>query len=151
VWKKNFKSKGGLFKWLVVPIFLTNAPTTFMRLMDDVFRPFTNSFFMVYLDEILIFNRTWEEHIWHIQQVLITLWKHKLYENLKKCSFFMNRVQYLGYIVEENGVHVDSAKFQLICDWTAPTTLTTFWRFLGLTNFDLRFMLGLLHIAWALI
>jgi hypothetical protein len=81
VWKKTFKSKEGLFKWLVMPFGLTNAPTTFMRLMDDVLRPFTNSFVVVYLDDILIFKKTWEEHI---QQVLSTLRQHKLYANLEK-------------------------------------------------------------------
>jgi hypothetical protein len=67
-----------------MPFGLTNAPTTFMRLMDDVLRPFTNSFVVVYLDDILIFNRTWEEHMQHIQQVLSTLRQHKLYANLEK-------------------------------------------------------------------
>ena len=81
-----------------------------MRLMDDALRPFKNSFSVVYLDDILIFSRNWEEHTWHIQRVLITLRQHKLYANLEKSSFGMNRVQYLGYIVDEHGVHVDPAK-----------------------------------------
>jgi hypothetical protein len=67
-----------------MPFGLTNAPITFMRLMDDVLRPFTNSFVVVYLDDILIFNRTWEEHMQHIQQILSTLRQHKLYVNLEK-------------------------------------------------------------------
>jgi hypothetical protein len=90
-----------------MPFGLTNAPTNFMRLMDYVLRPLTNSFVVVYLDDILIFDRTWEEHMQHIQQVLGTLWQHKLYANLEKCSFGMNMDQYLGYIVDESGVHVD--------------------------------------------
>jgi hypothetical protein len=129
---------------------LTNTPYTFMRLMDDVLRPLTNSFVVVYFDDILIFNKTWEEHMRHIQQVLSTLRQHKLYANLEKCSFGMKKVQYLGYIVDEHGVHVHLAKIQFIRDWPSPNTLTELQRFLGLANFYQRFMLGLSHIAWDL-
>ena len=101
-----------------MPFGLRNALAIFMRLMDDVLRPFTNSFVVVYLDDILIFYRTWEEDMRHIQQVLSTLRQHKLYANLEKCSFGMNMVQYLGYIIDEHGVHVDPTKIQVIRDWS---------------------------------
>lgn len=70
VWKTSFKVKEALFEWLVMPFGLMNAPATFMRLMDDILRPFTNSFVVEYLDDVLIFSQSWEEHLHHIQQVL---------------------------------------------------------------------------------
>ena len=93
-----------------MPFVLTNAPATFMRQMDDILRPFTNLFVVVYLDDILIFNNSWEEHLQHIKQVLQTMRQHKLCVNLKKCTFRMSQVQYLGYIIDEHGLHVDPTK-----------------------------------------
>jgi hypothetical protein len=79
-----------------------------------------------------------------------TLWQQKLYENLEKCSFGMDKVHYLGYIVDRHGVHVDPTKIQVIRDWLAPTTLTELQSFLAVTNFYHRFVLGFSHIAWVL-
>ena len=105
VWKVAFKSKEGLFEWLAMPFRFTNAPATFMRLMDDILRAFTNSFVVVYLDGILIFSKSWEEQLQHIRQVLQTLRQHKLCANLEKYTFSMSQVQYLGYI-------------SVVCMWT---------------------------------
>ena len=114
VWKTTFKSKEGLFEWLVMPFGLTNAPTTFMRMMDNLLRPFTNSFVVIYQDDILIFNKSWAYHLQHLRRVLNTLRQHQLYVNLEKCSFAMMRGQYLGYTVDDHGVHVDPTKIQAI-------------------------------------
>jgi hypothetical protein len=99
-----------------MPFGLRNDPTTFMRMMDDILQPFTNNFVVVYLDEILIYNKTWNEHLHHIQQVLHTLRQHKIYANLEKFSFGMDLVCYLGYIIDQHGIHVDPTNIQVIHD-----------------------------------
>jgi hypothetical protein len=131
-------------------LWFANAPTNFMRMMDDILGHFTNNFVVVYLDDILIYNKTWEEHLQHIQQVLDTLQQHKLYANFEKISFGMDRVQYLGYIMDQHGLHVDQTNIQVIRDWPSPPTLTELRIFLGLSNFYRRFVFGFSHIAWAL-
>ena len=85
---------------------------------DDGWYPATiaNTFVVVYLDDILIYNKTWVKHLHHIQQGLHTLRQHKLYDNLEKCSFSMDKVHYLGYIINQHCVHVDPAKIQVIRD-----------------------------------
>eukprot|EP00253_Pinus_taeda_P032317 PITA_32317 len=78
---------------------LKNAPATFMRLMDNILRPVTNTFMVVYLDDILIFTQSWDEHLHHIRLVLQTLREHKLCANLEKCTFGLTQVQYLGFVL----------------------------------------------------
>jgi hypothetical protein len=87
IWKTIFKTNQGLFEWLVMPFGSCNAPTTFMRVMNDVFRPYIDDFCIVYLDGVLIFSRIWEDHINHVKTVFELLKKAKLYINLSKCEF----------------------------------------------------------------
>ncbi|XP_057543336.1 uncharacterized protein LOC130821562 [Amaranthus tricolor] len=139
-WKTAFKTKYGLYEWLVMPFGLTGAPSTFMRLMNEVLRPFLGKFIVVYLDDILVYSKEITEHLNHLQQLFEVLRKQRLYAKLEKCSFLLSEVSFLGYIVGKEGVRVDPAKVKAIQEWPTPTTLTQVRSFHGLASFYRRFI-----------
>ena len=103
-WKIAFKTREGLYEWLVMPSGLTNALSTFMRLMNEALKEFLGKFVIIYVDDILIFSKTLEEHLMHIHKVFDKLREEKLLINLKKYSFVKKKLVYLGYVVLVEGL-----------------------------------------------
>jgi hypothetical protein len=145
--KLAFKTKQGLFEWLVMPFGLCNAPATFMRVMNDVFRPYIDDFFIIYLDDILIFSRRWEDHIKHVKTVFELLKKEKLYIKMSKCEFGKTSLVYLGYIVGNGQLKIDPAKVEVIVKWPKPTTATEVRSFLGAVQYWRKFIANFSFIA----
>ena len=139
-WKTVFKTKGGLYEWLVMPFGLSNAPSTFMRLMNQVLKRLIGKFVVVHFDDILVYRKSEEEHAHHLHQVLSILSQEELYGNLEKCHFFTSQVIFLGYVVSAQGIHVDESKVQAIRDWPVPTSIQQVRSFHGLASFYRRFV-----------
>jgi len=123
-----------------MPFGLSNAPSTFMRLMNQVLRPFIGSFVVVYFDDILIYSKTKDEHMEHLKQVLQVLQENQLYINLKKCTFSTNKLLFLGFVIGEEGIQVDQDKVSVIRDWPVPKSVTEICSFHGLATFYRRFV-----------
>ena len=132
--------------WLCL-FYLTNSPSTFMSLMDHVLRDFLGKFVVVYFDHILIYSKTLIDHENHVRATLITLRKKRLYANLSKCNFFMEKINFLGFILGKNGVDVDEDKVKTIREWPTPKNASEVRSFHGLASFYRRFIKDFSTIA----
>ncbi|GJS39190.1 putative reverse transcriptase domain-containing protein [Tanacetum coccineum] len=133
--KTAFRTRYGHFEFTVMPFGLTNAPAIFMDLMNSICRSYLDKFVIVFIDDILIYSKTQEEHVEHLRLVLELLKKEKLYAKFSKCEFWLREVQFLGHVINGNGIHVDPSKIEAVKNWKAPRTLTEVCSFLGLAGY----------------
>jgi hypothetical protein len=138
--KMAFTMRYGLYEYLVMSFALMNAPTHFMYLMNSVFVPELDQFVMVFIDGILIYSKSMEEHEDQLWIVLQHLWEHQLYAKFSKCEFWIKEVPFLGHVVSPEGIVVDPSKVKEVFDWKSPMTVFEVRSFLGLADYYRRFI-----------
>ena len=139
-WKTAFCTRYGHYEYLVMPFGLTNAPTTFQAYINRALAGLVDVTCVVYLDDILIYSNSREEHVRHVCKVLARLHKFALYGSIKKCEFFTQEVEFLGFIVSTAGVAMDPRRVSAVADWPTPKTFHDVQSFLGFANFYRRFI-----------
>ncbi|GJS42665.1 putative reverse transcriptase domain-containing protein [Tanacetum coccineum] len=148
--KTAFRTRYGYYEFHVMPFGLTNVPAVFMDLMNHVCKPYLDKFLIVFIDDILIYSHNKEEHANHLRIILELLNKEKLYTKFSKCDFWIRIVQFLGHLIDNQGLHVDPAKIEAVKNWTSPTTPIKIRQFLGLADYYRRFIKDFLKIAKSL-
>jgi hypothetical protein len=142
-----FTIRYGLFEYLVMSFGLMNAPAHFMYLMNSVFMPELDKFVVLFIDDILIYSRSMEEHEEHLQIVLQQLRKHQLYVMFSKCEFWIKEVSFLGHVVSPEGITVDPSKVKEVLDWKSSSSVTEVQSFLGLAGYYRWFIPNFSKIA----
>jgi hypothetical protein len=145
--KTAFQTHKGHYEFKVMPFGLTNAPTTLQATMNQLFRPYLRKFVLVFFDDILIYSKTWKEHMKHLEQVLSFLEKNQFYAKLSKCSFGKKEAEYLGHIISREGVKVDPNKIKAIIECPKPKNISKLRGFLGLTCYYRRFIKKYAHLT----
>ncbi len=140
--KTAFNTHFGHYEYKVMCFGLSNAPATFQSLMNDIFKDEIGKFVVIYLDDILIFSDTPEEHLDHLRKVLERLRQHQLYAQMPKCEFGLSELKFLGHIIGEFGVKPDPAKVEVVAQWPEPSNAAELRSFLGLAQYFRKFMQG---------
>ncbi|KAE8206788.1 hypothetical protein CF327_g7489 [Tilletia walkeri] len=139
-WKTCFRTRYGSYEYLVMPFGLCNAPSSFQRFMNDIFRDMVDVFVVIYLDDILIFSKTAAEHEEHVKKVLERLRSTKLFAKAEKCEFSQESVEFLGYRLSKDGVTMVMDKVNSVLSWPEPKKVKELQSFLGFANFYRRFI-----------
>jgi hypothetical protein len=145
--KTAFHTRYGLYEYTVMSFGLTNAPAYFMYLMNKVFMEYLDRFVIVFIDDILIFSKTMEEHEEHLRMVLEKLRSNQLYTKFSKCEFWLTEVTFLGHVISAGGVLVDPGKVKDVLNWMSPTTVSEIRSFLVLAGYYRRFIKDFSKIA----
>ncbi|EGD81417.1 hypothetical protein PTSG_11841 [Salpingoeca rosetta] len=138
--KTTFRTRYGTFRFLVLPFGLTNAPPTFQRLVNNVFKQEMDKFMAPYIDDLVIYSKNEKDHEQHLRQVLQKLRDHRLYCKASKCHLFQTEVEFLGFIVGQGHLKMHPAKADAVENWSTPQSTTQLRSFLGLANFNRRFI-----------
>jgi hypothetical protein len=141
-YKTAFRTRYGHFEYLVMPFGLTNAPASFQSYANDCLREFLDIFCIVYLDDVLVYSQTLEEHIAHVKRVLSRLREYGLTCKLSKCEFHSTSTSFLGFIVSPDGISMEPDRVVAIMEWPVPTSVHDVQIFLGFANFYRRFIRG---------
>ncbi|KAL0192566.1 hypothetical protein M9458_010862, partial [Cirrhinus mrigala] len=141
-WKTAFITPTGHYETLVMPFGLCNSPSVFQQFINDVLRDMLGRWCYAYLDDILVYSKTLEEHTQHVRAVLRRLLAHQLYCKLEKCAFHQHTTTFLGFVISSQGVAMDPQKLEAVRSWPLPTSLKQLQRFLGFANFYRRFIQG---------
>ncbi len=146
-WKTAFNTPRGHFEYLVMPFGLSNSPAVFQALVNDVLRDMVDQFIYVYLDDILIFSSSLQEHVQHVRRVLQRLLENGLFVKAEKCAFHAQSVRFLGFIVSPEGVRMDPDRVKAVVNWPTPDSRKALLRFLGFANFYRRFIRNFSQLA----
>ncbi len=146
-WKTAFNTPRGHFEYLVMPFGLSNSPAVFQALVNDVLRDMVDQFIYVYLDDILIFSSSLQEHVQHVRRVLQRLLENELFVKAEKCTFHAQSVPFLGFIVSPEGVRMDPDRVKAVVNWPTPDSRKALLRFLGFANFYRRFIRNFSQLA----
>ena len=130
--KTAFCTHHGHYEFLVMPLELTNAPSTFQFLMNDIFKRYLRQFVLVFFDNILIYSSSWEDHLQHVKIILDILQSHNLFLKMEKCQFGQTQIKYLGHLIDVEAVSVDPQKVAAMMEWPKPKTPKALRGFLGL-------------------
>ena len=145
--KTAFRSRYGHYEYVIMPFGVTNAPALFRDYLNRIFRPFLDNFVVVFIDDILIYSKTHEEHAEHLRIMLGILREKQLFAKLSKCDFWMREVQFLGHVISSQGIAMDLAKVEVVIQWECPKSVTEIRSFVGLAGYYRRFIEGFSKIV----